>query len=520
MVIFQEVESMYANLFERGDLAKARNYLRSFREQTANKPQVFMIGLQMGINVVLLVWMVWLLIIPSPGDLDCPYCAQYLSATLPVFRILLVPVVGVWAWALCVRQWERNNINYIYILEMSAFRHKSSFTHFKFAANALTLWLATFVMYVAAIRTGVYPRFLYVPPTFYPPLLFCAVLLYSLWPSSSGNSPKNYFWPAVLKTTVRPFGSKPVGFMENLVADMLTSAVIVLRDIGTSIAFYIDGGLHGIPTQESPQWLKHVQGPLITMLPYWWRLMQCLRRCYDAPSVAEALPQLVNAGKYVISLISIAMAVIGCEHGCSHFYSDSDKWSVGRCVWFSALVCGTLYSYVWDITMDWSLIEQVGDGRRCCFGLFPAFQLRRKRGLSWTWFYYWAAVANLVGRLSWAISINPNAITSMHKYSALLSSPQVRTTLVAVVEMLRRGQWTLLRVENEFLSNASHYRGVTDVPVLITFAEMTLGRAHIHTRSQKRRRKLMGKEGVAILLAIIATAAAATVVYIATQTKP
>lgn len=48
---------------------------------------------------------------------------------------------------------------------------------------------------------------------------------------------------------------------------------------------------------------------------------------------------------------------------------------------------------------------------------------------------------------------------------------QAMTTLVAVVEMLRRGQWSMLRIENEYLNNASAYREVADVPVLLTFSE-------------------------------------------------
>lgn len=68
--------------------------------------------------------------------------------------------------------------------------------------------------------------------------------------------------------------------------------------------------------------LRLVQGPLITAIPYWWRFMQCMRRCYDAPSPRQLVPQLVNSGKYFISLTSISMAAVGCEHGCRHFYFE------------------------------------------------------------------------------------------------------------------------------------------------------------------------------------------------------
>jgi len=506
-----EVEKIYANMFELGDMQRARGYLRSFREETADKPQVFVMGLQMGASLVLLLWAVWLMAMPFYADLDCPYCTQYLSATLPVFRIFLVPVAGYWAWCFCVRVFEKQNINYIYVLHISAFRHKSSFRHFKGAVNSLTVWLAAFVLYAAGIRTGVY---LLVPPTVYPLALVIAATVYILWPPGA-KSPKSYFWPALANTVIRPFG-KPVTFAENLVADMLTSAVIILRDMGTTIVFYIYGGLYDIPTTDPPGWLKEIQGPLITMLPYWWRFMQCLRRCYDAPSFRDAIPQLINAGKYAISLVSITMAVIGCEHGCSHFYTDKGQWTLGRCVWFTALVCGTIYSYIWDITMDWSLFQKSPDGRRWCCGLLPVLQLRQKRGFKWEWFYYWAAASNLVGRLSWALSINPNSITALSKSTPLLTSPQVRTTLVAVVEVLRRGQWTMLRVENEVLGNVSHYRGVNDVPIMITFAEMTIGKANIHAQSLKREaRRLTTKDALAGVLAILAAVGAATVVYLA-----
>eukprot|EP00951_Prasinocladus_malaysianus_P020808 scaffold170904_cov43-Prasinocladus_malaysianus.AAC.1 len=86
--------------------------------------------------------------------------------------------------------------------------------------------------------------------------------------------------------------------------------------------------------------------------------------------------------------------------------------------------------------------------------------------------------------------------------------------MVAVVEMLRRGQWALLRVENEFLSNASHYRGVSDVPVLISFAEMTLGKRKV--QAVKPGGVTPGnraKEAVLVAVSLTMAVCAAIVVY-------
>lgn len=67
----------------------------------------------MGANAVLLVWSAWLLLLPNITGAECPYCNDYLLATIPAFRVLLVPVVWAWLWAFCCKIWEDTSINYI-----------------------------------------------------------------------------------------------------------------------------------------------------------------------------------------------------------------------------------------------------------------------------------------------------------------------------------------------------------------------------------------------------------------------
>ena len=40
-------------------------------------------------------------------------------------------------------------------------------------------------------------------------------------------------------------------------------------------------------------------------------------------------------------------------------------------------------------------------------------------------------------------------------------------TFVAVLELLRRAQWTFLRLENEYLNNSARYRSVVAAPMLL-----------------------------------------------------
>jgi len=60
-----------------------------------------------------------------------------------------------------------------------------------------------------------------------------------------------------------------------------------------------------------------------------------------------------------------------------------------------------------------------------------------------SWFYYWAIVSDLALRLTWCITVPLNPV----------DYPWVRSvkyaTFIALLELFRRWQWSLLRIENE-----------------------------------------------------------------------
>jgi hypothetical protein len=58
-------------------------------------------------------------------------------------------------------------------------------------------------------------------------------------------------------------------------------------------------------------------------------------------------------------------------------------------------VFSTIYSYYWDLYMDWGLLRSYDKGKR---------YLRNKM-LYPTWFYYYAAASNLVMRCMWIVPL-------------------------------------------------------------------------------------------------------------------
>ena len=96
-----------------------------------------------------------------------------------------------------------------------------------------------------------------------------------------------------------------------------------------------------------------------------------------------------------------------------------------------SIVC-TTYSYAWDLRVDWGLCQNGSFLRPAHQSMFPA------------WCYYTAAGTNLLIRLGWAVYISPNM-------SWLVADDVIM--LLAAVELLRRFQWAVYRVEWEHVKH-------------------------------------------------------------------
>ena len=69
----------------------------------------------------------------------------------------------------------------------------------------------------------------------------------------------------------------------------------------------------------------------------------------------------------------------------------------------------------------------------------------------------------------------------------------------------------MLRIENEYMTNASNYRRIADVPVMIKFAELRVGKKHLHT-GEEEKRKITLKQTLIIALCFAMASAAVVVV--------
>ena len=442
---------------------------------------------------------------------DCPRCLQYFQASLPAFRLAAIPVVWLWCWAGVTRACGAHYINYRFLLEVSLEEEAGWHWNAAIAAVLTAGWLVVFALFTACVKFGIDPL---VPgsdlsPAYYPLGLLVFVILIltfppstifavgrtaankSGWSSDGGErgvgSPDSFaaktrrvmriFNPrarasllrSIAHMAIAPFGP-PIRFRDNLVADVACSMVRCLVDGVTTARFFFTGEYE----KRKPSLAEDLgpTSPVITAIPYWIRLQQCVRRFYDSQRGSrERIEHVINAGKYTMSLVSIGLASIGKYRAI-----DGPFWSdPGRVAWISCLFIGALYSFAWDVVMDWGLVEvscatdSTADSTRSRFPVFPLkirWKTTRDRVFRSTWFYAWAVCSNLVGRFAWAVTITPHMNHGVFFIFSGLTNEGL-ATLVAVVELLRRAQWTFLRLENEYLNNAAHYRSVVAAPMLL-----------------------------------------------------
>ena len=256
-------------------------------------------------------------------------------------------------------------------------------------------------------------------------------------------------WKAIFEVITSPFVSPT--FFTIYIADVFTSMIKVFQDIAFAIGFVISGDFllsedkldENAHMWERSLWYKNILIPLICLFPLWIRFNQCLRRYLDTGIRG---PNLLNAFKYAMSQ---TVTLFGAFHPLYLMYSraDSSFISLFQVFWMALFVASSLYSFTWDVIMDWGL----GQPKFAFLG--PRLMYPQR------WVYYAVIAADLVLRFMWVLTLIPP------QSGAKFEIPQYLTAVSMSMELLRRTLWGFFRLENEHRNNTGHYRRVSFVPL-------------------------------------------------------
>ncbi|CAK0804205.1 unnamed protein product [Prorocentrum cordatum] len=234
---------------------------------------------------------------------------------------------------------------------------------------------------------------------------------------------------------VWPIRSAPTPFVEVLVADGLTSTAKVFFDLAmvscaafnsmdlwrpTALAISMseDAALQGqrrtLLGEATDQCSRSSVPFFFWAAPFLIRGYQCILTIRNTKDGHTSQMQMINLAKYVSSL-PIVLFAFGYAQNQPEFSMDPEDFEV---LWALAAIVNSVFSLMWDLVMDWGILQATGPP--CTsrhFGLRPNLLFRSMWG-----FYHFAILLNLGGppggrcgrcagrrppRSSWAVSSCP-----------------------------------------------------------------------------------------------------------------
>jgi hypothetical protein len=272
---------------------------------------------------------------------------------------------------------------------------------------------------------------------FIPGLLYICALAYSFcWAGSR-------YIKLVVFACVSPFTPAGPSDLDSLVVNVLSSMTRPLLGVAMTGCYYFSGksvsDTPGILTDDVCYTLLLDKGAwnlglLILCFPNLVRVAQNLRQFY---STGKRHPRLTNAGKYMSKLLVTVAGVI---------YPGAitvERYPIFFWFWIASMIFSVLYSFIWDITMDWGIIVS----RRSWLCIpFGRLQFRRWGLLSESAVpYVVAALINFVARFFFIYTLVPRG--SLELQSKFQHWYSLFDFFAPTVEILRRAMWCLLWME-------------------------------------------------------------------------
>ncbi|KHG04568.1 Phosphate transporter PHO1 -like protein [Gossypium arboreum] len=362
---------------------------------------------------------------------------QYMETMFPLYSLFGFIVLHMLMYAANVYLWRRYRVNYAFIF---GFKQGSELGYrevllvsFGIAVLALTSVLSNLDMEMDP-KTKDYEAFTEIIPLILVVIMFIILFLpFNILYRSS----RFFFLTCSFHCIFAPLYK--VTLPDFFLADQLTSQVQALRSLESYICYYGWGDFRHRRNTCNTSDVFNTFSFIVAVIPYWSRLLQCLRRLFEE----KAPEQGHNGLKYFITIVALCLRT-------AYSLNKGLSWKV-LAVIFS--VAAAIFSTYWDLVHDWGLLHRKSKNR----------WLRDKLLIPNKSVYFGAMVLNVVLRFAWLQSVFNFNLFDLHK--------QTLVTIVACLEIIRRGMWNFFRLENEHLNNVGKYRAFKSVPLPFNYDE-------------------------------------------------
>ncbi|KAH0535471.1 xenotropic and polytropic retrovirus receptor 1 [Cotesia glomerata] len=426
--LIHDTEANVTNELEGGDRQRAMKRLRVPPLGEHQSPwTTFKVGLFSGSFIILFVAVV-LSAIFHEGQENLKIAFRLYRGPLLIIQFLFLMGVNVYGW-------RSSGVNHVLIFELDPRNHLSEQHLMELSAVLGVIWTLSLLSFLFSASLSI-------PPFVNPLVLVCIMIAFILNPLKIFRHEAR-FW--LLRITWRmiiaPFAF--VNFADFWLADQLNSLVTPLLDFHFLVCFYLTNG-DWLQAHDTTQCMSGslIVRPIVNCLPAWFRFAQCLRRYKDSK---EAFPHLANAGKYSTTFLVVISNTLRSYYADQYKSNWENPW---LWFWLASCIINSIYSYTWDIKMDWGLLDSNAGENKF---------LREEVVYSSGSFYYFAIIEDFVLRFIWIASF----VLVDFKYV----SSDLMTSIVAPLEVFRRFVWNFFRLENEHLNNCGKFRAVRDISI-------------------------------------------------------
>ncbi|XP_030483156.2 phosphate transporter PHO1 homolog 3 isoform X1 [Cannabis sativa] len=426
--LMERVEATFIKHFANGNRAKGMNTLRPKTKRERHRT-TFLLGFLSGCSVALVVTIIVLVQIRNLRKSE--YSGQYMDNIFPLYSLFGFIVLHMLMFSANIYFWRKYRVNYPFIFGLKQGTDLGYRQVFLLSAGLSVLSLGAVISNLD-MKIDPKTRSFDLLSELVPMGLVVALLVMLVLPFNILYRSTRYFLiVSGFHCLFAPLYK--VSLPDFFLADQLTSQVQAFR----SLVFYVCYYFWGDFTKRQHKCLGNdvykAFNLVVAIIPYWFRLLQCIRRLLEEKDGMQGL----NGLKYFSTIIAVSMRIL----------FDSKKDPLIKFLVISSSLIATIAGTYWDLVIDWGLLRR--DSKNPW--------LRDKLILQQKSVYFVAMVVNVALRLAWLQTVLQFQIASLH--------PKALIAIVASLEIIRRGIWNFFRIENEHLNNVGKYRAFKSVPL-------------------------------------------------------
>ncbi|KAL6339965.1 hypothetical protein AAG906_038800 [Vitis piasezkii] len=433
--LMERVEATFVKHFSNSNRSKGMNILRPKAMKERHRI-TFSLGFFVGCTAALIVSLI--LIIRARHLLDLKEeGAQYMENMFPLYSLFGFIVLHMLMYAGNIYFWTRYRVNYSFIL---GFKQGTQLGHREVLFLGFGLAVLALASVLSNLDLEMDPKTKdYEAVTELIPLglllLVIAILLFPL--NIIYRSSRFFFLTCLFHCFCAPLYK--VTLPDFLLADHLTSQVQALRSLEFYICYYGWGDYKHRRNTCKTNAVYNTFYFIVAVVPYWSRLLQCLRRLFEEKDPIQGY----NGLKYFSTIVAVSLRT-------AYSLNKGMRWRI--VAWVSSAIAAIASTY-WDLVFDWGLLQKHAKNR----------WLRDKLLVPHKSVYFGAMVLNVLLRFAWLQTVLDFQFSFIHREGLI--------AIVASLEIIRRGIWNFFRLENEHLNNVGKYRAFKSVPLPFNYDE-------------------------------------------------